>query len=75
MVGIALRTVRLHRANELALQHTVRMQEVAGLAGHDLDRVLSSVAEQARTTYQALHHERRLAQLEVWLAAQGVRGR
>jgi signal transduction histidine kinase len=49
VVGIALRTVRLHRANELALRHSVRIQEVAALAGHDLQSVVSSVAEQART--------------------------
>ena len=35
VVGIALRTVRLHRANELALRHSVRIQELAALAGHD----------------------------------------
>src|SRR5712692_1619599 len=49
VVGIALRTVRLHHANELALGHSVRMQEVAALAGHDLASVVSSVADQART--------------------------
>lgn len=52
-VGIALRTVRLHRANELALSHSVRMQELASLAGHDLASVVSSVAEQARDTLEA----------------------
>jgi len=49
VVGIALRTVRLHRANELALRHSVRIQEVAALAGHDLQSVVSNVAEQARS--------------------------
>ena len=48
VVGIALRTVRLHRANELALAHSVRIQEVAALAGHDLSSVVTSVADQAR---------------------------
>ena len=48
VVGIALRTVRLHRANELALAHSVRIQEVAALAGHDLGSVVTSVADQAR---------------------------
>ena len=53
LVGIALRTVRLHRANELALAHSVRIQEVAALAGHDLASVVSSVAEQARSMLDA----------------------
>ncbi len=53
VVGIALRTVRLHRANEMALAHSVRMQEVAGLAGHDLDSVVRSIAEQSRTMLAA----------------------
>ncbi|HEX6548678.1 MAG TPA: GAF domain-containing protein, partial [Candidatus Dormibacteraeota bacterium] len=53
VVGIALRTVRLHRANEMALAHSVRMQEVAGLAGHDLDTVVRSIAEQSRTMLAA----------------------
>jgi len=48
IVGIALRTVRLHRANELALAHSVRMQEVAALAGHELAGVVASIADQAR---------------------------
>ncbi|MGH7777989.1 MAG: GAF domain-containing protein [Candidatus Dormibacterales bacterium] len=53
LVGIALRTVRLHRANELALDHSLRIQEVAGLAGHDLSSVVQSVAEQALTMFKA----------------------
>ncbi len=53
VVGIALRTVRLHRANEMALAHSVRMQEVAGLAGHDLDSVVRSIAEQSLTMLTA----------------------
>jgi PAS domain S-box-containing protein len=48
IVGIALRTVRLHRANELALAHSVRMQEVAALAGHELAGVVASIADQSR---------------------------
>ena len=53
VVGIALRTVRLHRANELALAHSVRIQEVAALAGHELAGVLANIAEQARTMLEA----------------------
>lgn len=53
-VSIALRTVRLHRANELALTHSLRIQEVAALAGNDLGSVLDSVAEQARTMLAAV---------------------
>ena len=53
VVGIALRTVRLHRANEMALAHSVRIQEVAALAGHELAGVLANVAEQARTMLEA----------------------
>jgi PAS domain S-box-containing protein len=49
VVGIALRTVRLHRANEMALAQSVRIQEVASLAGHDLDTVVANVADQALT--------------------------
>ena len=48
VIGIALRTVRLHRANELALAHSLRIQEVAALAGHDLQGVVASIAAQAR---------------------------
>ncbi|MDQ6949811.1 MAG: PAS domain-containing protein, partial [Actinomycetota bacterium] len=53
VVGIALRTVRLHRANELALRHSVRIQELAALAGHDMSSVVNSVAEQARSMLDA----------------------
>jgi PAS domain S-box-containing protein len=53
VVGIALRTVRLHRANELALRHSVRIQELAALAGHDLTSVVNSVAEQGRSMLDA----------------------
>jgi PAS domain S-box-containing protein len=53
VVAIALRTVRLLRANELALANSVRLQMVAGLAGHDLEGVLGSVAEQARGMMEA----------------------
>jgi signal transduction histidine kinase/GAF domain-containing protein len=53
VVAIALRTVRLLRANEVALASSVRLQMVAGLAGHDLDGVLASVAEHARTMMEA----------------------
>jgi GAF domain-containing protein len=45
--------VRLHRANELALRHSVRIQELAALAGHDSDSVVNSVAEQARSMLDA----------------------
>ena len=54
VVAIILRTVRLHRSNELALRQSVRIQEVAALAGHDLETVVASVAEQARTTLDAI---------------------
>jgi signal transduction histidine kinase/GAF domain-containing protein len=53
VVGIALRTARLHRANEVALAHSVRLQTMAGLAGHDLAAVLDNVAELARTMLEA----------------------
>jgi PAS domain S-box-containing protein len=53
VIGIALRSVRLHRANEVALANSVRLQMVAGLAGHDLDGVLAAVAEQVRTMMEA----------------------
>ena len=53
VVGIALRTVRLHRANEMALTHSVRIQEVAALAGHALEGVVASIADQARTTFES----------------------
>ena len=35
VIGIALRTLRLHHANELALAQSVRIQELAALAGHE----------------------------------------
>ena len=49
VVGIALRTMRLHHANELALAQSVRIQELAALAGHELISVVTNIAEQART--------------------------
>ena len=49
VVGIALRTMRLHHANELALAQSVRIQELAALAGHELMSVVANIAEQART--------------------------
>ncbi|HYM97291.1 MAG TPA: GAF domain-containing protein, partial [Candidatus Sulfotelmatobacter sp.] len=49
VVGIALRTMRLHHANELALAQSVRIQELAALAGHELMSVVGNIAEQART--------------------------
>ena len=45
--GIALRTMRLHHANELALAQSVRIQELAALAGHELISVVTNIAEQA----------------------------
>jgi two-component system phosphate regulon sensor histidine kinase PhoR len=49
VVGIALRTMRLHHANELALAQSVRIQELAALAGHELMSVVSNIADQALT--------------------------
>jgi two-component system, OmpR family, phosphate regulon sensor histidine kinase PhoR len=49
VVGIALRTMRLHHANELALAQSVRIQELASLAGHELMSVVANIADQART--------------------------
>ncbi|HLQ16093.1 MAG TPA: GAF domain-containing protein [Candidatus Eisenbacteria bacterium] len=49
VVGIALRTMRLHHANELALVQSVRIQELAALAGHELMSVVANIADQART--------------------------
>ena len=49
VVGIALRTMRLHHANELALAQSVRIQELAALAGHEQMSVVSNIADQART--------------------------
>ena len=53
VVGIALRTMRLHHANELALAQSVRIQELAALAGHELMSVVGSIADQARTMLEA----------------------
>ncbi len=53
VVGIALRTVRLHHANELALAQSVRIQELAALAGHELNSVVANIADQARTMLEA----------------------
>ena len=49
VVGIALRTMRLHHANELALAQSVRIQELAALAGHELMSVVANIADQAKT--------------------------
>jgi two-component system, OmpR family, phosphate regulon sensor histidine kinase PhoR len=49
VVGIALRTVRLHHANELALAQSARIQELAALAGHELMSVVANIADQALT--------------------------
>jgi len=49
VVGIALRTMRLHHANEIALAQSVRIQELAALAGHELMSVVANIADQART--------------------------
>ncbi|HLH68877.1 MAG TPA: GAF domain-containing protein [Candidatus Dormibacteraeota bacterium] len=54
VVGIALHTARLRRSNELALAHSVRIQEVAALAGHDLASVVAGIAEQTRTALEAV---------------------
>ena len=53
VAGIALRTVRLHRTNELALAQSVRLQEVASLAGSDLASVATRIAEQTRAMLEA----------------------
>ena len=53
VVGIALRTMRLHHANELALAQSVRIQELAALAGHELTSVVSNIADQARTMLES----------------------
>ena len=53
VIGIALRTMRLHHANELALAQSVRIQELAALAGHDLMSVVANIADQARTMLEA----------------------
>jgi two-component system, OmpR family, phosphate regulon sensor histidine kinase PhoR len=49
VIGIALRTLRLHHANELALAQSVRIQELAALAGHELMSVVANIADQAQT--------------------------
>ncbi|HVH63937.1 MAG TPA: ATP-binding protein, partial [Candidatus Dormibacteraeota bacterium] len=54
VVGIALRTVRLHHANELALAQSVRIQELAALAGHELMSVVTNIADQARTMLEGV---------------------
>ncbi len=54
VVGIALHTARLRRSNQLALAHSVRIQEVAALAGHDLASVVAGIAEQTRTALEAI---------------------
>ena len=53
VVGIALRTMRLHHANELALAQSVRIQELAALAGHELMSVIANIADQARTMLES----------------------
>src|SRR4029077_19571527 len=53
VVGIALHTMRLHHANELALAQSVRIQELAALAGHELVSVVTNIADQARTMLEA----------------------
>jgi PAS domain S-box-containing protein len=53
VVGIALRTMRLHHANELALAQSVRIQELAALAGHELVSVVTNIADQARTMLES----------------------
>src|SRR5467141_42112 len=53
VVGIALRTMRLHHANELALAQSVRIQDLAALAGHELMSVVANIADQARTMLES----------------------
>ena len=53
VVGIALRTMRLHHANELALAQSVRIQVLAALAGHELMSVVANIADQARTMLES----------------------
>src|ERR1700687_1783028 len=45
--------MRLHHANELALAQSVRIQERAALAGHELMSVVSNIADQARTMLES----------------------
>ncbi len=54
VVGIAMRTMRLHHANELALAQSVRIQELAALAGHELMSVVTNIADQARTMLESI---------------------
>lgn len=54
VVAIALRTMRLHHANELALAQSVRIQELAALAGHELMSVATNIADQARTMLECV---------------------
>ena len=54
VVGIALRTMRLHHANEMALAQSVRIQELAALAGHELMSVVANIADQARTMLECV---------------------
>jgi PAS domain S-box-containing protein len=49
VVGIGWRTVRLQKANEMAMANSVRLQNVAGLAGQDLGGVLENVADMTRS--------------------------
>jgi signal transduction histidine kinase len=53
VVGIALRTMRLHHANELALAQSARIQELAALAGHELMSVVANIADHARTMLES----------------------
>jgi two-component system phosphate regulon sensor histidine kinase PhoR len=45
--------MRLHHANELALAQSVRIQELASLAGHELMSVVANIADQARTMLES----------------------
>src|SRR5438067_9441886 len=53
VTGIALRTMRLHHANQLALAQSVRIQELAALAGHELMSVVANIADQTRTMVES----------------------
>ncbi len=53
VVGIALRTMRLHHSNELALAQSARIQELAALAGHELMSVVANIADHARTMLES----------------------
>lgn len=74
VVGIGLRTVRLHRANELAMANSVRLQTVAGLAGHDLTSVVGSVAELTRSVLGASGAACWAFDDDLRVAVQSVRG-